>query len=183
MLHNNAQYVALRVVWVVKATKETDIWNKRLFRLRENQSYGPQEQFLRIRMFFQFFSPSVCFGFCVCDRESVGGPPTLPMGKQDSDECQWVNFDTSFTSSMRTHTDWCVVRCGKGRRIRVKRGDREGPSTKLTGQLTMIDKHKQCDHVQTPHPPERQCQGFTHTHTALTPALQTAHPLKDTHIH
>lgn len=57
-------------------------------------------------------------------------------------------------------------------------------STKLTGELTMIDKDKQWNYVQTPTLlKDNTSLSLTHTHTTFTPASQTAHPLKDTHIH
>lgn len=31
-------------------------------------------------------------------------PQTFPVGRQDRDECHWVNLDTSFISSAQTHT-------------------------------------------------------------------------------
>lgn len=83
-----------------------------------------------------------------------GGSWTLPMGTQDRDECQWVNFDTSFTSSIQTHThtNWEMSISNVERTEEYEsRGVKERtPLTKLTGQLTVIDKGKQWNHVQTP---------------------------------
>lgn len=47
-------------------------------------------------------------GFCGWQRQSGGGPWTFPMGRRDTDECQWVNFDISFTSAAHTNSLWDV---------------------------------------------------------------------------
>lgn len=141
MLHSNAQYVALRVVLY--------IWNKCLFRLRENQSYGPQEQFLRIRKFSVFLSFCVFRFLCVWQRE-CGRPSNASHGEARQ---WWVSVGQLWhiLHFLNPHTRWlmcCALR--KGEKNTSQEGWTRGPSTKLTGQLTMIDTHKQCDHVQTP---------------------------------
>lgn len=174
MLHSNAQYVALRVVLY--------IWNKCLFRLRENQSYGPQEQFLRIRKFSVFLSFCVFRFLCVWQRE-CGRPSNASHGEARQ---WWVSVGQLWhiLHFLNPHTRWlmcCALR--KGEKNTSQEGWMRGPVNK-THRATNNDWHAQTMRPRSnPHPPERQCQGFTHTHTALTPALQTAHPLKDTHIH
>lgn len=163
MLHSNAQYVALRVVWVFKATKETDIWNKRLFRLRDNQSYGPQEQFLRIRKFSVFLSFCVFRFLCVWQRE-CGRPSNASHGEARQ---WWVSVGQLWhiLHFLNPHTRWLMC-CAlwKGEKNTSQEGWTRGPVNK-THRATNNDWHAQTMRPRSNPPPSWKTMPGFHTHS------------------
>lgn len=130
-------------------------------------------QNLNICLVSSIQSPSLTVS--LWDRKAKGGPRTLPMGRHNRGECQWVDVWHNL-HFLCIHTHWAAWSvydwCGLRGRIRVKRGEGEDPVNETDSGA---DSDRQ-GRTMTPHPPKTQCWAVSH-------AQLSPRPPNRTHIH